>query len=131
MVVVMPESNLDKIKNVAELWALLVVVLSGAIGGCSAAFSNMSNKKKLITMLTVMGYTVVGIFGALIAFTISSSLSENFYNELRSIILISLLTGFSTALGLIGTNLGFRLILKKLGIELHINVKRSKKDDNK
>ncbi len=131
MVTVMPESNLDKIKNVAELWALLVVVLSGAIGGCSAAFSNMSNKKKLITFLSVMGYTVVGIFGALIAFSITSSLSENFYDELKSIMLISLLTGFSTALGLVGTNLGFRIILKKLGIELQINVKRNKKEDSK
>lgn len=131
MVVVMPESNLDKIKNAAELWALLIVVLSGAIGGCSAAFSNMSNRKKLITFLTVMGYSVVGIFGALIAFSITSSLSENFYGDLKSIILISLLTGFSTALGLISTNFGFRIILKKLGIELQINVKRNRKEDNK
>lgn len=131
MVIVMPESNLDKIKNVTELWALLVVVLSGAIGGCSAAFSSMSDKKKFITFLSVMGYSVVGIFGALIAFTISSSMSTDFYQELRSIILISLLTGFSTAIGLLSTNLGFRIILKKLGIELQINVTRTKNKKDK
>jgi len=126
----MPENNIDKL-NLPELWTFIVVILSGGIGGCSAAFTNRSNEKHLVTILTLLGYMFAGVFGSLIMFTMLSSIGEGFSGKLDTIILWSCLTGFSTAIALAGTNLGFKIVLKKLGIEFEINVRRIPKKSNK
>ena len=79
MRVIMPENNLDKL-NLAELWAFMTVIISGAIGGCSAAFTNRSNEK-LITLITIGGYMITGIFGAIVMFTFMSTSSESFFQN--------------------------------------------------
>ena len=121
MRITMPENNLDKL-NVTELWTFIVVIISGAIGGCSAAFTTKGKDRNFITMLTLLGYCITGIFGALVMFT----MTYVYYQDFSEVILSSLLAGFSTALALISTNVTFKLVLKKLGIELQVSVKRVK-----
>ena len=119
----MPETNLAKL-NWLELWAIGVVIISGGIGGCAAAFTNRSNEKSIITMMVLSGYIISGIFGALVMFAVMFTSAPL---DTQSTILWSSLTGFSTAIALAGTNLGFKVVLKKLGIEIEVKVRKVKK----
>lgn len=122
MRIIMPESELDKL-TMPELWIFVATMVSGAIGGCAAAFSNKKDRK-LITMLSLSGYAITGMFGALVAFAFLSTTTEDLVTNLDGIVLLSCLTGFCASVGLAGTNLGFKIILKRLGIEITINVSR-------
>ena len=119
----MPENNFDKF-ILSELWTFIVIIISSGIGGCAAAFTNHSNQKKLVTVLSICGYAITGIFGALVTFTLLSTIGQGIAGDLHSVVLWSSLTGFSTSIALAGTNIGFRLVLKRLGLEFEINVKR-------
>ena len=74
----------------------------------------------MITALTILGYIVTGTFGAIVMFTAS----YNYLEDLNQIVLASSVAGFSTSLALLGTNVTFKLVLKRLGIELDISVRR-------
>lgn len=119
----MPENNIDKL-NLPELWAFIVVMITGAIGGCTGAFANRANEKRIITAMSIGGYTVTGIFGALIYFASSSMFTDTVVIDINKLILPSLFSGFSTSLALAGVNFGFKIILKKINLELEITIRR-------
>jgi drug/metabolite transporter (DMT)-like permease len=118
----MPENNLDKL-NPAELWAFIVVIISGAIGACSGAFLTRTKEKKLLNVLSFCGYAISGVFAALLMFAMTSKFAHQFASW-EEIILWSMLTGFVTATSLVANNLVFKIIVKKLGLEIEVSVKR-------
>lgn len=119
----MPENLFDKL-NMTELWALVSVLVSGGIGGCAAAFAGVSQNKDIITGLTIVGYMITGMFGATVMFTFAISVLDHSFASLSDIVLVSSVAGFGTAISLFGTNMTFKFILKKLGLEIDVKIKR-------
>jgi len=125
----MPENNIDKL-NLVELWTFIVVIITGAIGGCSAAFANRANEKGIVTAMTTVGYGMAGVFGALIYCASTAFISEAPLS-LNYLIVSGLLSGFSTSIALAGVNFGFKIILKRFNFEMEVTIKRIPKSKKK
>lgn len=131
MIFVRDEEKMDDIAgtlNPAELYGFVVVLLTGAIGGCAAGIANGGVGKKELIFFHIFGYLVTGIFGALIMAAIAFD-SYHSFESLRHLVLWSLSSGFATSLALCSTNVIFKVVLKKLGIEFEVRVKRTNKSE--
>ncbi len=119
-------------KQISNLLAFLYILaaISGAAGGCLVAAHHVLRGRS-ITALFVAAYGFVGlIFGlsgvmVITAFT-SSELS------IQSTFLIGLILGVVGSTSLAGANLSARIIMKRLGIEVDVEIRRvDKGGDNK
>ena len=105
--------------------------ISGAIGGCAAAShsvftaSPQSREQMLPLGTQFIGYGIFGLFTALIGVAFDRFLFFNVV-DVESAIASGLTLGFIGALSLGVTNLSMRFLLKRLGIEVTLNVKRKK-----
>lgn len=120
------------LQTVKSIIPILIVVLTGAIGGCAASFHNMRKKKSDVMAAFAVGYTIVGIFGSLMTFAaigIMYPISETW--PLSHIILLSGISGFVTPAALATGNFSMRVILKQIGIEVEVSVKKVEKDGSK
>jgi len=122
----MPQDSLDKL-DLTQLWAFVIVLWSGGIGGCAAAF--MGKRNPINSFMTLAGYIVTGSFGAVVMFGFLSVVIKQPLITMDQIVLWSCLTGFSTSLSMAGTNFTLKFILKKLGLELDIQLKKIVIDD--
>lgn len=107
------------------LFALAMV--TGAVGGCSAAaVVAMQDKRKMQSALFV-AYAVVGaVFAALVM-----AYGEAFglhLSTLQEQIGASLIAGIAAPTVLAGQNFGIRFMLRRLGFEVEWTIRKSKSD---
>lgn len=104
---------------VALIYSLAVV--SGGLGGCTVAAHHII-KGKSIRLSFFFGYAIIGAVFGLLTASYGSFLSSQNWHE---IIGPSILAGAGGAIALSATNLSARFILKKLGVEVVVTVKKS------
>ena len=124
----MPESNIIKL-SISELQVFFVVLITGAIGGCAAGFAKERGfvKRKIgIAILSVIGYASTGIFGSLFVIGMGASIGR--FETFEDLIFWSLASGFATSIALVSNNLMAKLIIKKLGIEIEVDLRRIEKE---
>lgn len=121
----MDHNSFEKLSG-GELWTFITVLITGAVGGCAAAFTGARKEKRVLTFLSILGYGFAGLFGSITYFCMLFILNGNTETDLHSFILFSLMAGFVTSTSLAGTNLVLKLVLKKIGIEIDVEIKRTK-----
>lgn len=121
----MPQNTLNDL-NMKEIFPFIMMLVTGCIGGCAAAFQKSKHDKKKIIFLSFIAYAITGSFGAILLFGISNLFFEKelagyTFNQLS---FWAAIAGFSTASALAGTNLAFHFVLDKLGIQIDIEIKK-------
>lgn len=107
-----------------ELIPFIGAILTGAVGGSVACIQHARTRRETIATY-VIAYLITGAFGGLMALAGVMV----FYPELIAgwgeLLLLTGAAGLITALALAAGNLSMRVVLKKLGMEVTINVQKS------
>lgn len=116
---------LDKPLEWLALLAYALAAISGGLGGCAIAGHHLLRGQS-IRLSYVLAYGIVGMaFGILVL--AYGSVFGVAPNSIDSLIGQSLLAGAAGSLTLASTNLSARWVLKRLGIEVFVNVRRTGK----
>lgn len=108
---------------IAIIYALAVV--SGGLGGCTIAAHNVIRGKSIRPSFFLADMIIGGVFGALFASYGGMVLGKHWHE----IIGPAILAGAVGAIALSATNLSARFILKRLGIEVVVTVKKQGDDE--
>lgn len=108
----------------AELLPFAVAVISGAISGCAASFSAGRKSPEVLTAFFV-GYAICGVFGAVMALAGAWVFVPSLIGSVPKLILFTGAAGLITSLALASSNLTMRFILKRLGVEIVIDLRRT------
>ncbi len=112
----------ERVIEHATLLLYALAMISGGIGGCAVASHGLlrSGRSRLSFFFA---YAVIGMmFGALVlaygtAFGVSTETVDNIIGN-------SLLAGAAGSISLASTNISARWVLKRLGIEVQVTVKK-------
>ena len=107
-----------------ELIPFAVAVVSGAISGCAVSFSSARKAPDVLTAFFV-GYAICGVFGAVMALAGAWIFIPSMIGTVPKLVLFTGIAGLITSLALAGSNLTMRFILKKLGVEVVIDLRRT------
>lgn len=112
----------DKVIEQLALLMYALAAISGGLGGCAMASSHVLRGKPARAAY-ILAYGMVGVvFGVL-----TLAWGANFGVDTRSIDSVignSILVGGAGSLALASTNISARWVLKRLGIEVEVSVKR-------
>ncbi len=117
-------------KHISNFLAFLYVLaaISGAAGGCLVAAHHVLRGRN-VTALFVMAYGFVGlIFGLSGVIVITTFTSAEL--TVQSGFLIGLILGAVGSSSLAGANLSARVIMRRLGIEVDVEIRRVDKGDD-
>lgn len=103
----------------------VIVAISGASGGCLVVAHNILHGRSL-TQLYVLSYGFVGLVFA-VAGVIAIELMTPMSIGMKGAVIYGLILGATGAAALGSANLSARIIMKKLGIEIEIKLKDSKR----
>jgi hypothetical protein len=107
-----------------ELIPFAVAVISGAISGSAVSFSSARKSPEVLTAFLV-GYAICGAFGAVMALAGAWVFIPALIGSVPNLVLFTGIAGLITSLALAGSNLTMRFILKKLGVEVVIDLRRT------
>lgn len=116
---------LEKMQEKATIFFYCVAAVSGGLGGCCVAAQHMLRDAHPIRFAFVFAYGIIGVFfGVLFAAYGAFIVGE----LLTDVIAPAMLAGAAGALSLGTVNGTARFILKRLGVEVIVTVRRNKKD---
>ena len=119
-------SNLaNKAWSVRELVPFIAAIVIGAVGGCTALTVHAVHGKREIVMAHIIAYGMVGAFGAAIAFAALLVFSPLLIDGWAKLLLLSCVSGLVAPISLLGTNVTMRFILRKIGLEVVVAIKRN------
>ena len=113
-------------REYALAFLYVVAAIAGACGGCLVASHRLLNKENMTGMIfAAYGFAglILGLTGVMVlaAFTdVTLTLERAF--------LFGLIFGVTGSASLAGMNLSARFIMRRLGIEVDVTIKRIKKD---
>lgn len=111
---------IEKITDHITFILYALAMISGGMSGCAAASHSILSGKRQQRLSFFFAYGIIGmVFGLLVA-------ASGFFNSsVEQMIIASVMAGFSGSMALAGANLSARLMLKKLGIEVEVTVRKS------
>ena len=108
-----------------DFWLALayaIVGISGASGGCLVV-AQRAVRGKTVTAVLLLAYAFIGgVFGVAGASVLS--LFSEMGNSLERLMLMGLVMGVAGSVALASANLSIRLILRRLGIEVDMTIKK-------
>lgn len=124
-------SNMHRIETLSSMATLLVVIaaIAGAFGGCAAAAHHVlaARGPKQQRLIFFGSYALIG--GAMgVAVTTSTSIFGINFINFEQFVLASLAAGFMGSLALAGTNVTMKFLLKRLGIEVTLTLRKDKEN---
>ena len=121
---------MENIKAHFEHWYPIILyaiaAITGMIGGCAAGSHQILRGKEL-RVAVVIAYGIIGLFLGLLSFAYANYL--NVALTFDKLVFSCLLSGFAGSVILASTNLTARWVLKRLGIEVTLNIKEAPKND--
>lgn len=102
------------------LLAYAVAAVCGAIGGCGAAAAVSIYDRRRMTLANALAYCVVGIVSGVLVLAFGVVSHDDFEQIARWSLIIAI--GVPLILG--GHNIGARFFLKRLGIEVDVNLRK-------
>lgn len=118
----------DRIFRLKELIPFIGAIVTGAVGGCVAYVQHNRTRTETVAAYTA-GYVITGAFGGFMAMSAVSVFYSHWITGWGELFLITGFAGLSTALALAAGNLSMRFVLKRLGLEVTVNVAKAKKND--
>lgn len=112
----------DKILDFWTALAYAIVAVSGASGGCLVAAHHAIRGRSVTAMLLLAYAFIGGVFA--VAGVAALLLFSPFQVTLERLLLIGMVLGVSGSVALAGANLSVRFLLRRLGIEIDIEVRR-------
>jgi hypothetical protein len=116
--------------NVPDIGTALMyalVAISGATGGCIVAAHQVLRGRSL-TLILIWAYALIGFaFG--VAGMAALLLLTVFEPSLEKLLFVGLGFGIFGAVTLAGANLSAKLIMRRLGVEIDVSVKKIEGDD--
>lgn len=112
---------MQRIISAAEILLVVLMLVSGALGGCTVASHHLL-RGRAVTAWLFAAYACIGAFFGLVAFLAQHVIATP--ASLGGQLGISALTGFGGALLLSGINLSARFILRRLGVEIVVQANR-------
>lgn len=112
------------------MWILFwyaVAAVSGGIGGCSAAAAAFLVSQKEARVAFSAAYLVLGAISAMLVFGFGAIFQFS-YTSLHELIAYSLLFGASVPVTIFSQNFVAKMVLRKLGIELQVTVRKAHED---
>ena len=123
--------KLEAISTIA-LGFIVIAAVSGAFGGCAAAAHHVLASQGKLTQRTIffLSYAIVG--AAMGIFVIgAANLFGLHFHTLEQFVLATMAAGFIGSLVLAGTNLTMRFLLKRLGIEVTMTLRKNNENRRK
>jgi hypothetical protein len=118
--ITMPKTILDA----AETFLLAIFLVSGGLGGCAAASKFWANGAKFRWAI-FFSYLILGVFFGVMSYGVHQIVG---WQSPSSAALSSGLIAFAGATIVTGSNISAKILLKKLGIEVDVNIKRVNRD---
>lgn len=116
----------DKLIDYATAVMYTIVAVSGAAGGCMV-IANHALRGRNVTALLFVAYALLGaVFG--VAGIAAMLLFVGFETTFEKLILLGLFFGAVGSATLAGANLSIRFLLRRLGIEVDVSIKRMKRE---
>jgi hypothetical protein len=114
-------------KQISTFLAIIYVVasISGAAGGCLVVAHHVLRGRN-VTHLFVAAYSFVGFVFGIAGVIVLSAMDVNLTFERA--VLFGLIFGASGSVALASANLSARIILRRLGVEVDIEVRRIRTD---
>ena len=122
----------SKANDFIVLLAYALAGISGAIGGCGAAGAHLLHPpNKLVLRLThLLAYAIIG-FIAGVMFAAYGLTFRADVNVLSQVVPGAIAAGFGIALALASTNFSARWILRRLGVEVELTVRRTENEERR
>jgi cation transporter-like permease len=115
--------------NFKEFLPFLIAVVNGALGGCVASIHKSRSKKEIVAAFAI-AYAVTGIFGALMTLAAVMLTYPQYAETVGHVMLITGFAGLVTPCALAISNVSAKFFFKQFGLEVEINVKRTKESTN-
>lgn len=112
-------------EQIIDFWTALayaIVAVSGASGGCLVAAHHAIRGRSVTAMLLLAYAFIGGVFA--VAGVAAMLLFSPFQITLERLLLIGMILGVAGSVALAGANLSVRFILRRLGIEIDVEVRR-------
>jgi len=112
-------------EKIVDFWSALayaIVAISGASGGCLVA-AHRAMRGRSITFILVLAYAFIGSAFA-VAGMAALLLFTDFNVSFERLLLIGMIFGATGSVALAGANLSIRFILRRLGIEVDVQIKK-------
>lgn len=106
-----------------ELLPFVGAILNGAVGGGVACIQHARTRRETVATFAI-AYAITGAFGGLMALAGAMVFYPTLISGWSQLLLLSGAAGLITALALAAGNLSMRVVLKKLGLEVTINVQK-------
>lgn len=113
----------DDTFRLSELIPFIGAIITGAIGGCVASVQHMKTGRTTYAAFAA-AYSITGAFGGLMALAGIAVLSPEWIRGWGELLLVTGFSGIATSLSLVAGNISMRFLLKKIGLEVTINVSR-------
>ncbi|MDP2228968.1 MAG: hypothetical protein Q8J78_15990 [Moraxellaceae bacterium] len=107
-----------------ELIPFIGAILTGAVGGSVACIQHARTRRETIATYAI-AYLITGAFGGLMALAGAMVFYPEMIVGWSELLLLTGVAGLTTALALAAGNLSMRVVLRKLGLEVTINVQKS------
>lgn len=112
----------DKLIDFWTALAYAIVAISGASGGCLVAAHRAMHGRAVTTVLLLAYAFIGGVFA--VAGVAALLMLTDFSVSLERLLLIGLVFGAAGSVALAGANLSIRFILRRLGIEVDVSIKK-------
>jgi hypothetical protein len=107
-----------------------IAAVSGGIGGCAVSCYYLTHDKHP-RLAFASAYTVIGIVFGILTFAGVSLLGYEIDGSVHKLILYAAAGGFVSAITLASVNMSVRIMLKRLGMEVELTVRRSPTHDRR
>lgn len=112
----------DKIVDFWTALAYAIVAISGASGGCLVA-AHRAVRGRNVTAMLILAYAFIG--GVFAVAGMAAVILLGWFNlNLERLLLVGLVFGIAGSVALAGANLSVRFILRRLGIEVDVQIKK-------
>lgn len=113
-----------------ELIPFVGAIITGAVGGCVASVQHARTRKETVTAFAI-AYLITGAFGGLMTLALMMAFYPGTIDGWHKLFLFTGAGGIATSLALAAGNISMRIILKRLGFEVVVDIKRAEKDDSR
>lgn len=110
----------DKDPSFLMLLAYAIAAVCGAIGGCGASAAVAIYDKRHMTIANALAYGIVGVVSGVLVLAFGVVSRDDFEQIARWSLIVAI--GVPLVLG--GHNIGARFFLKRLGIEVDVNLRK-------
>lgn len=118
----------EQLFRLRELAPFIGAIVTGAVGGCVACVQHARTRHETIAAYAI-AYAITGAFGGVMSLSAVMVFYRHWIAGWGELFLITGAAGMVTAFALAAGNLSMRFVLKQVGLEVTVNVARTKKHD--